>query len=337
MIGVFGVGVHAADDQYVQQTYVGQPTDTASKYYDSALYIKVNVVGYKGKKLRIRIKSSDGTELSSVKLDNASSNNTYYHYYWTGKDSSGNFYKDGTYTIQTWIYGDDSTLVTKSYNLDLKGNDSGTPTAVKKSAKVTYMGQPKDPKSSFYNRAMLVQTQIKGYKDKTAVIEIYDPSGRYVKTFEFLIKTNDYAYNSYWTGYDYDGIFCDDGTYTARLYVYGYESATEQDWTQKVTLKKTDAKFMKFTGLTKDDDNRLTAKFSTAGHKGETVVTGFYDFYGTYHSLNTWTLKTNDVEYWKLYIGELLTYGTTGLTIKVISYIDGQYDSTVVVRQYKVS
>jgi flagellar hook assembly protein FlgD len=341
LCGVFVVDIHAASSKFVKQTYVGQPTDQNHKDYHKALYIKVQVAGYKGKKLRIRIKSSDGTELASVKLSDAVSDNTNYFYYWDGKDESGNYYKDGTYTIQTWIYGDDSTLVTQSYELDLKGNGSSptsASTATKKSATVTYMGQPNDPNNKHYNYAMLTKTYISGYKDKTAIVELYDPTGRHVKTFEFLIASNTYTMNCYWDGYDYNGFFCGNGEYAAKLYVYGYESATEQDWTQKVNLKTTNAKYIQINGLVNTEGTSYgkTVKVATAGYNGKTVIVGYNDIYGTYYELGRWTLKTNDVQNWTLKIAEIKTYGSTGKFVKIYAYIDGAYDTTCVVKEYTV-
>jgi flagellar hook assembly protein FlgD len=336
----------SSSNKFIKQTYVGQPTDASHKDYNKALYIKVQVAGYKGKNLRIRIKSSDGTELKSIKLSTAVSDDTNYFYYWDGKDANGNYYKDGTYTIQTWIYGDDSTLVTKSYKLDLKGNGGAptaapttAPTAAKKSATVTYMGQPNDPNNKHYNYAMLTKAQINGYKDKTAIVELYDPTGRHVKTFEFLVASNTYTMNCYWDGYDYNGFFCNNGKYTAKLYVYGYESDTEQDWQQNVTLKTTNAKFIRINGLVNTEGTSYgkTVKVATAGYNGKTIVAGYYDIYGTYNSLGSWTLKTNDVQNWTLKIAEVKTYGSTGKSITVCAYVDGSYDTTYVSMEYKVS
>jgi hypothetical protein len=144
--------------------------------------------------------------------------------------------------------------------------------------------------------------------------------------------------NCYWDGYDYDGFFCSNGTYTAKLYVYGYESATEQDWTKKVTLKTTNAKYIQINGLVNTEGSSYgkTIKVGTAGYNGKTVVVGYYDVYDTYYELGKWTLKTNDVQNWTLKIAEVKTYGSTGLSIKVFAYIDGAYDATYISKEYKV-
>jgi flagellar hook assembly protein FlgD len=331
----YDLKVNAADDKYVKQIYVGQPTDSSNANYGKALYIKVNVVGYEGKRLRIRIKSSDGTELYSTKLSNAISNNTTYHHYWSGKDSKGNFYKDGKYTIQTWIYGDDSTLVTKTYTLDLKGNDTTIPTALKKSAKVTYMGQPDDKNSKYYNYAMLIKMNITGYKGKVAQAQLYDPSGKLAAKITFNITKDNNPHNWYYRGYDTNGNWTGNGTYKVKLWVDGAEEATEDIWSNKVTLKTTNAKHFKITSL-KTSDNTDKGKYvtviSTAGYKGETVVVGYKNDYDEYFELNKWSLTTNSPENWKVYLDANYTNN-----VVIIAYVEGYSDSTYRSQSYSLN
>jgi flagellar hook assembly protein FlgD len=333
-LGFFAVDIHADSDKYVKQIYVGQPTDKNNAKYNYALYIKVNVVGYKGKNLRIRIKSSDGTELKSVKLSDAISNDTNYHYYWDGKDSKGNFYKDGTYTIQTWIYGDDSTLVTKSYKIDLKGNDTTTPTAMKKSAKVTYMGQPDDKNSKYYNYAMLIKLKVTGYKGKTAVGQVYDQNGKLVTKIRYNIAKDEDTHNFYFNGYGYDGKWCGNGTYKVKFSVEGYEDATEETWSNSVTLKTTNAKHVEIRTLKSNNTSkgRYVANIGTAGYKGETMIVGYKDSFGDYYELNRWTLTKSTPEYWNIYLD---AYNTNSVTI--IAYIEGKSDTTYKSQGYTLS
>jgi flagellar hook assembly protein FlgD len=224
----FAVKAHAADDKYIEQIYVGQPTDSTSEYYNRALYVKVHVVGYKGKNLRIRIKSSDGKEVATMKLSKAVSDNTNYNYYWDGKDSKGNYYKDGTYTIQTWIYGDDSTLVTRTYKLDLKGN---TAAATAKSFKCTYMGQPKDTDIDYAFEAII---DVKGYKGKKFYAYLYGPDGNLVLYKENNIKYDKNDWHIYYDGFDDDGYWSGNGKYTIEIWTDGVSS---KSWHKEVTLK----------------------------------------------------------------------------------------------------
>jgi flagellar hook assembly protein FlgD len=333
-LGLFAVDIHADSDKYVKQIYVGQPTDKNHEKYSYALFIKTNVVGYKDKNLRIRIKSSDGTELESVKLSKAVSNDTNYIYYWDGKDDNGKFYKDGTYTIQTWIYGDDSTLVTKSYKLDLKGNDTTTPTALKKSAKVTYMGQPDDKNSKYYNYAMMIKLKVTGYKGKTAVGQVFDPSGKLVTKINYNIVKDEDTHNFYYKGYGYDGKWTGNGTYKVKFWVDGYQDATEETWSNSVTLKTTNAKHIEIRSLKKSDSSkgRYVTNIATAGYKGETVVVGYKDSFGDYYELNRWTLKTNSPEGWNIYLD---AYNTDSVTIT--AYIEGYSDTTYKSQGYNLN
>jgi flagellar hook assembly protein FlgD len=112
---------NATASKYIKTTRLEYPNDD-SDFADYALYMQFHVVGHKGKKLRIRIRDAVGNELYSYTSSTQNKDDYYYGHFWHGKDpADGSRYPDGKYTIQVWIYGDDSTLVTKTYNLDLKG------------------------------------------------------------------------------------------------------------------------------------------------------------------------------------------------------------------------
>jgi flagellar hook assembly protein FlgD len=227
------VTADAAKTYSIKITYIGQPTETTGVRADYALKVKFDIKGYAGTKLRLQICNSDGVEVYTKLSKEIETDDYWYAFYYNGKDKNGSVLKDGNYYVSYWIEGSQhDTETTKYYKLDFKGN--GTTTT--KSYKCTYMGEPNNPESKFYDYAMLVKVKTTGYKGKNLIINLYAPDGSFACTSTFKVGSDDYTCNMYYDGTDPDEIYTGDGTYSVVVWIDG--EATSKSWYQYVTLKK---------------------------------------------------------------------------------------------------